>query len=103
METTKIHTDRAPAALGPYSQGIRGGDYVFCAGQAGLDPATGRFVPGGVEEQTRRALQNLSAVLESLRNRFCCAVLSGRHRGSQGDVLRRRRLRQPHRGGRSSR
>jgi len=65
METTKIHTDRAPAALGPYSQGIRGGDYVFCAGQVGLDPATGRLVPGGVEEQTRRALQNLSAVLEA--------------------------------------
>lgn len=65
METTKIQTDRAPAALGPYSQGIRGGDYVFCAGQVGLDPATGRLVPGGVEDQTRRALQNLSAVLEA--------------------------------------
>lgn len=65
METTKIHTDRAPTALGPYSQGIRGGDYVFCAGQVGLDPATGRLVPGGVEDQTRRALQNLSAVLEA--------------------------------------
>lgn len=65
METEKIQTDRAPAALGPYSQGIRGGDYVFCAGQVGLDPATGRLVSGGVEEQTRRALQNLSAVLEA--------------------------------------
>ena len=65
MKPTRVHTDRAPAALGPYSQGVRSGDLVFCAGQVGLDPATGALVPGGIEAQTRRSLTNLSAVLEA--------------------------------------
>ncbi len=65
MKPRSVQTDRAPAALGPYSQGILGGDLVFCAGQVGLDPATGALVPGGIEAQTRRALTNLSAVLEA--------------------------------------
>jgi 2-iminobutanoate/2-iminopropanoate deaminase len=65
MEMTRIHTDRAPAAIGPYSQAIRAGDHVFCAGQVGLDPATGQLVSGGIETQTRRALENLDAVLEA--------------------------------------
>ncbi|MGQ0797880.1 MAG: RidA family protein [Methanobacteriota archaeon] len=65
MKPIRIHTDRAPAALGPYSQGVRSGDLVFCAGQVGLDPATGGLAPGGIEAQTRRALTNLSSVLEA--------------------------------------
>ncbi len=60
-----IHTDAAPAAIGPYSQAVRAGDFVFAAGQIGLDPATGRLVEGGVAEQTRQALRNLQAVLEA--------------------------------------
>ncbi len=64
MERQAISSERAPKALGPYSQGIRAGDFVFCAGQAGLDPATGKLVTGGIEAETRRVLQNLSAVLE---------------------------------------
>jgi 2-iminobutanoate/2-iminopropanoate deaminase len=64
MERSAVHTDQAPKAIGPYSQAIRAGDFVFCAGQAGLDPATGKLVEGGVEAETRRVLQNLSAVLE---------------------------------------
>jgi 2-iminobutanoate/2-iminopropanoate deaminase len=72
MERQVISTEKAPKAMGPYSQGIRSGDFVFCAGQAGLDPATGRLVEGGIEAETRRVLQNLSAVLEqagtSLKN-----------------------------------
>jgi 2-iminobutanoate/2-iminopropanoate deaminase len=52
----------APAAIGPYSQAIRAGCFVFCAGQLGLDPATGELVEG-VEAQTDRALQNLASVL----------------------------------------
>jgi 2-iminobutanoate/2-iminopropanoate deaminase len=60
-----ISTPNAPQALGPYSQGIRAGDFVFCAGQVGLDPASGKIVEGGVEAQTRRALQNLSGVLQA--------------------------------------
>ena len=65
MERQVIHTDHAPKAIGPYSQAIRMGDFVFCAGQAGLDPATGNLVSGGIEAETRRVLQNLAAVLEA--------------------------------------
>jgi 2-iminobutanoate/2-iminopropanoate deaminase len=60
-----VKTERAPGAIGPYSQAIKYGGLVFTAGQVGLDPATGQLVEGGVEEQTRRALENLSAVLEA--------------------------------------
>ncbi len=63
MERQVIHTDQAPKAIGPYSQAIRVGEFVFCAGQAGLDPATGNLVSGGIEAETRRTLQNLAAVL----------------------------------------
>jgi len=61
----RVHTDGAPAAIGPYSQAIVSGGFVFTAGQIGLDPGTGEFVEGGVAEQAERALQNLSAVLEA--------------------------------------
>lgn len=64
MERQVISSERAPKAVGPYSQGIRVGDFIFCAGQAGLDPATGKLVTGGIEAETRRVLQNLGAVLE---------------------------------------
>lgn len=64
MNRNVVHSDKAPKALGPYSQAVQAGDYVFCAGQAGFDPATGRLVEGGIEAETRRVLQNLSAVLE---------------------------------------
>jgi len=59
----KIATDRAPKAIGPYSQAIRSGDLIFCAGQVGLDPATGEAVQGDVKVQTARILDNLAAVL----------------------------------------
>ncbi len=62
---TVITTDQAPKAIGPYSQAIRVGHFVHTAGQIGLDPATGELVPGGIEEQTRRVLQNLSAILDA--------------------------------------
>ena len=58
-----IETPDAPRALGPYSQAVDAGEMVFCAGQVGLDPATGRLVPGGIAAETARVLQNLSAVL----------------------------------------
>jgi 2-iminobutanoate/2-iminopropanoate deaminase len=63
MTRQRIATDQAPGAIGPYSQGIDAGTSVFCSGQVGLDPVTGDLVPGGVEEQTERALRNLGAVL----------------------------------------
>jgi 2-iminobutanoate/2-iminopropanoate deaminase len=59
-----ISTDKAPAAVGAYSQAIKANGFVFTAGQLGIDPATGSFVEGGVEEQTRQALTNLKAILE---------------------------------------
>lgn len=62
---TIIHTDAAPKAIGPYSQAIVAGGLVFCSGQVPIDPDTGELVPGGIEEQTHRALRNLKAVLEA--------------------------------------
>ncbi len=59
-----VHTEDAPAAIGPYSQGVWAGKFFFSAGQIGLDPRTGELVPGGVAGQTRRVFQNLAAVLE---------------------------------------
>ena len=53
----------APKAVGPYSLGIRSGDFIFLSGQLGLDPTSGEFVEGGVEAQTRQALQNIKNVL----------------------------------------
>ena len=63
MTLEKIATDRAPKAIGPYSQAIRSGDLIFCAGQVGLDPATGEAVQGDVKVQTARILDNLAGVL----------------------------------------
>lgn len=60
-----VSTEDAPAAIGPYSQGLRAGDLVFCSGQIGLDPATGELVPGGTREEARQALRNLEAVLRA--------------------------------------
>jgi 2-iminobutanoate/2-iminopropanoate deaminase len=65
MERQVVSTDQAPKAIGPYSQAIRVGEFVFCAGQAGLEPATGVLVKGGIEAETRRVLQNLAAVLQA--------------------------------------
>ena len=60
-----IATDKAPAAIGPYSQAIDCGDVVFCSGQIPLDPETGALVGSGITEQTHRVCQNLKAVLEA--------------------------------------
>ncbi|MBO7385956.1 MAG: RidA family protein [Clostridia bacterium] len=60
-----IHTDKAPAAIGPYSQAIVSGNLVFTSGQIPLDPSTGLLVPGGIEEQARQAISNLAFVLEA--------------------------------------
>ena len=60
-----VATDRAPRAIGPYSQAVRAGDLVFASGQIPIDPATGEFVPGGVAEQTEQVLRNLTAVFEA--------------------------------------
>jgi 2-iminobutanoate/2-iminopropanoate deaminase len=61
----EIRTEKAPKAIGPYSQGIAAGGFVFCSGQIPIDLATGKLVEGGIEEQTRQVLKNLAAVLEA--------------------------------------
>jgi 2-iminobutanoate/2-iminopropanoate deaminase len=60
---TAISTPAAPGAIGPYSQAIRAGDFLFVSGQIPLDPATGALVDGGIADQTRRVLDNLGAIL----------------------------------------
>ena len=59
-----VTTEGAPAAIGPYAQGVRVGNLIFTAGQTPLDPVTQQIVAGGITEQTRRVLENLKAVLE---------------------------------------
>ena len=63
MTLRTVHTDRAPAAIGPYSQGVVAGGFLFTAGQIALDPATGQIIQGDVVAQTERVMQNLTAVL----------------------------------------
>jgi len=63
VEKEVIKTGGAPAAIGPYSQGIRAGGMVFVAGQIPLDPSTGELIEGDIQQQTRRVLRNLEAVL----------------------------------------
>jgi 2-iminobutanoate/2-iminopropanoate deaminase len=60
-----VWTKAAPKAVGPYSQGIKAGDFLFVAGEAGVDPATGKLVEGGIAPQTRRALENIRAIVEA--------------------------------------
>jgi 2-iminobutanoate/2-iminopropanoate deaminase len=62
---TAISTPDAPAAIGPYSQAVRVGDFLYTSGQVALDPASGQMVAGGITEQTTRVLENLKAVLEA--------------------------------------
>lgn len=59
-----IHTEKAPKAIGPYSQAIKVGNLVFASGQVPIVPATGEFVEGGIKEQTRQTLTNAKAILE---------------------------------------
>jgi 2-iminobutanoate/2-iminopropanoate deaminase len=65
MSRTVVHTDKAPKAIGPYSQAIRTETMIYTAGQTGLDPATDELVAGGVEAQTRQVLTNLQHVIEA--------------------------------------
>ncbi len=62
---TAVSTPHAPAAIGPYSQAVRIGDFLYTSGQVALDPANGQMVSGGIAEQTTRVLKNLQAVLEA--------------------------------------
>ena len=63
MQREQVKTEHAPAAIGPYSQAIKTGNFLFAAGQIPLDPATGQVISGDVQVQTERVLENLRAVL----------------------------------------
>lgn len=65
MERTKISTTNAPAAIGPYSQAIRSGQFIYTSGQIALDPASGELVGDDVQAQTQQVLRNMQAVLTS--------------------------------------
>ena len=71
MSRKIIHTDKAPAAIGPYSQAVRVGDTVYLSGQIPLDPATGLLVEGDISAQARRAFDNLKAVCEAAGGSLC--------------------------------
>jgi len=72
-----ISTDKAPAAIGPYSQAVQFGNLLFVSGQIALDPKTGQLVEGGIETQTRQVLENLKAIIEgaglTLQNVLKCS------------------------------
>lgn len=63
MGLTKVETAKAPAAIGPYSQAIKAGAFLYCSGQVPLVPSTGELVAGGIEKQTKQSLDNLQQVL----------------------------------------
>jgi 2-iminobutanoate/2-iminopropanoate deaminase len=65
MDLRSVTTEKAPKAIGPYSQAIVSGDLIFTAGQIGIDPATGEIVGGEIKLQTARVLDNMAAVLEA--------------------------------------
>jgi 2-iminobutanoate/2-iminopropanoate deaminase len=69
-----ISTPEAPGAIGPYSQAIKAGGFVFVSGQIPLDPATGQLIDGGITEQTHRVLKNLDAILRAAGTSFSHVV-----------------------------
>ena len=66
MDKKVISTEKAPAAIGPYSQAVKSGGFLFASGQIPLNPATGKIVDGGIQEQTKQVLENVQGLLESL-------------------------------------
>ncbi len=77
MSRQPIHSDRAPAAIGPYSQAVRAGNTVYLSGQTPIDPATGALVAGDIQAQARRAFDNLKAVCEAAGGSFDDVVRVG--------------------------
>lgn len=71
--TKEIYTDKAPAAIGPYSQAIQAGDFLYVSGQVGINPETGD-VSGGIEAQTKQVMENLKAILTEANTSFSDVV-----------------------------
>ncbi len=83
-----VSTDAAPEAIGPYSQGMRSGSLLFCSGQVPLDPSTGEIVKDEIDGQTRRCLENLSAVCEAADGSLGDAVRCTVYLTDMGDFAR---------------
>jgi 2-iminobutanoate/2-iminopropanoate deaminase len=83
-----VFTDAAPEAIGPYSQAIRSGSLLFCSGQVPLDPSTGEIVKDEIEGQTRRCLENLTAVCEAAGASLADAVRCTVYLTDMGDFAR---------------
>ncbi len=66
MEKASLGSEHIPPAVGPYSQAVRAGDFLFCSGMIGLSPETGSLVEGGIEAEVRQALDNLSTLLADI-------------------------------------
>jgi len=80
-----IRTEGAPSPIGPYEQAVAAGSLVFLSGQIGFDPATGKMVEGGVEEQTRQVLENMKAVLEAAGASLASVVRVGVYLADMAD------------------
>jgi 2-iminobutanoate/2-iminopropanoate deaminase len=76
QETEIVQTDKAAAPIGPYSQAVVANGFVFVAGEKGLDPATGKIVPGGIAAETRQTLTNIKHILEAAGSSFDRCVQS---------------------------
>ena len=87
-DRTAVSTESAPAAIGPYSQGMRVGDLLFCSGQIPLDPSTGELVKENIEGQARRCLHNLEAVCEAAGASLSHAVRCTVYLGDMNDFAR---------------
>ena len=71
-----IHTEKAPKAVGPYSQGVEAKGFLYVSGQIPIDPATGKFVEGGIKEQTDQVMKNIGAILEAAGYTYADVVKS---------------------------
>ena len=74
MSMKQISTEKAPAAIGPYSQGYIAGDFLYTAGQGGINPADGTVVKGGIQAEAEMTMQNLKAILEEAGTDFTHVV-----------------------------
>ena len=88
MSVKIVHTDKAPAAIGPYSQGIVVNGLLFTAGQIGIDPATGQVVQGDVVTQTERVMENLKAILDTVGATWTDVVKTTVYLHDMGDFPR---------------
>ena len=85
MAIQQISTDKAPAAIGPYSQGIQAGEFIFFSGQIPLDPQSGELVAGGIEAQTRQVMSNMRAMLNAADLSFAAVVKTTIYLADMGD------------------